>query len=142
MPTAGCKMPASNPPRGNTVFKSIFRKLQDFGWLIGLLLLAYLAYRIIPAIDPRSGIDGFGDLFAALVLAVKGVMATILAWLCKSLYFWEPTKAQDANWHATVEGKSDIGGPSPMEVRRAQWLIVTDRLEYVAWLAFWLFVLF
>jgi len=112
---------------------SIIRKLQDFGWLITLLVLAYIAYRVIPAIDPRSGIDGFGDLFAALVLAVKGVMATILAWACKSLYWWEPSDATDLRWHETYELR---GGSYYLT------LIIKDRVEYLAWLAFWLFVLF
>lgn len=133
------------------MFASIFRKLQDFGWLIALLVLAYIAYRVIPAIDPRSGIDGFGDLFAALVLAVKGVMATILAWACKSLYWWEPTDERDAGWHDVVEHTQPeqerrfdpaIQANAHATVRRAQWLIVKDRVEYLAWLAFWLFVLF
>ena len=142
MPTGSCKMRASKPQRADPVFKSIFRNLQDFGWLLGLLVLAYVAYRVIPAIDPRSGIDGFGDLFAALVLAAKGVMCAILAWLCKRLYWWEPTDEQDANWHRVIDTDASIGGSSPMAVRRAQWLIIADRLEYAAWLAFWLFVLF
>lgn len=133
------------------MFASIFRKLQDFGWLIALLVLAYIAYRVIPAIDPRSGIDGFGDLFAALVLAVKGVMATILAWACKSLYWWEPSDARDVRWHDTVENTEpeddaqwsrEMQAAAHATVRRAQWLIVKDRVEYLAWLAFWLFVLF
>lgn len=115
------------------MFTSILRKLQDFGWLIALLVLAYIAYRVIPAIDPRSGIDGFGDLFAALVLAVKGVMATILAWACKSLYWWEPADAVDAQWHADYERTGQ---------RELLTLIIKDRVEYAAWLAFWLFVLF
>lgn len=133
------------------MFASILRKLQDFGWLLILLVLAYAAYRIIPAIDPRSGIDGFGDLFAALVLAVKGVMATILAWLCKALYWWEPSDARDVRWHDVVEHTQpeeqrrfmrEAQDHAAAIVKQAQWLIVKDRVEYIAWLAFWLFVLF
>lgn len=115
------------------MFTRIFRKLQDFGWLLGLLVLAYIAYRVIPAIDPRSGIDGFGDLFAALVLAVKGVMATILAWACKSLYWWEPEDSTDAAWHVEYAQTGE---------RNILTIIIKDRAEYALWLAFWLFVLF
>ncbi len=128
----------------------LFKRWQDLAWLAVLLVLSYLAYRIIPAIDPRSGIDGFGDLFNALVMGVKGVGATILAWLCKQLYWWEPDTTIDRRWHDLMEHgyypEDDIGAVPPTPNRESQkWamrLIIMDRLEYLAWLAIWLFVFF
>jgi hypothetical protein len=128
-------------------------KWQDYGWLILLLVVAYLAYRIIPAIDPRSGIDGWGDLFAALVQAVKGVMATLLAWLCKNLYWWEPGTAEESRWHDAIEADQknnwhsltdNTTGPLPgtLSARAALILVVKDRIEWLAWLVFWAWVFF
>lgn len=111
------------------------KRWQDAAWLIVLLILAYLAYRIIPAIDPRSGIDGFGDLFNALVMGVKGVATTIMAYLCKRLYWWEPSEEREREWHDRLALGNNPG-------RTALTAIILDRLEYAAWLAFWLFVFF
>lgn len=122
------------------------KRWQDMAWLLVLGVLAYLAWRIIPAIDPRSGIDGFGDLFNALIMGIKGVMATILAWLCKQLYWYEPDGLVDRRWHETVElpAQPPADGALPSSTRR-RWvfaLIVKDRAEYLIWLAFWAFVFF
>lgn len=112
------------------------KRWQDAAWLVVLLILAYLAYRIIPAIDPRAGIDGFGDLFNALLMGVKGVASTIMAYLCKRLYWWEPSEERECRWH------DEISSNNTTVRRAAATSIILDRLEYIAWLAFWLFVFF
>lgn len=119
----------------------MLKRWQDlFVWLPVLLVLTYGAYRVIPAIDPRSGIDGWGDLFAGLIAAVKGVGVTVLAWLCKKLYWWEPSDATEDSWHRMLE----VGYPITMPVwKRPEFaLILKDRLELLAWLAFWSWVVF
>lgn len=107
-------------------------------WLPILVIATYFAYRVIPAIDPRAGIDGWGDLFAALVAAIKGIMATILAWLCKRLYWSEPEQDKERQWHDLIERTNTSRG----DYRAGLTLIVADRVEYLAWLAIWLCVLF
>lgn len=56
-------------------------------WMPPALLLLFLAFKLIPAIDPRSGIDGFGQLFAMLTNTVGGIMVCFSAWLTKRCYF-------------------------------------------------------
>ncbi|HZX79876.1 MAG TPA: hypothetical protein VFE72_02845 [Lysobacter sp.] len=103
------------------------KKWQDvLFWLPLTALVAIAAYQVIPLIDPRAGIDGWGDLFATLVAGIKGVLATIAAWRCKAKYWFEPGPADEAAWRA----------------RNAYGVQILDRLEFAAWLAFWSWVLF
>lgn len=106
-------------------------------WLPLTVVVAYLAYLVIPAIDPRSGLDGWGDLFASLMAGVRGVLATIAAWACKSLYWHEPDAAEEARWRDLI-AQDAVHGVA-WRGFAAQSL---DRLEFAAWLAFWCWVLF
>ena len=58
-------------------------------WLPAVLVVLTIAYYAIPAIDPRSGIDGFGEVWAALVVAFKAMLAGVIAWLMQHFYFRE-----------------------------------------------------
>lgn len=91
-------------------------------WLPVIAVVVYTLYTLIPRIDPRSGIDGFGDLFHASVNILKGVLVTFFAWLSKRVYFFE-------------RSDSDLRNTSPDEYR-------TDRLEWLLWLIFWFAVVF
>lgn len=107
---------------------------QEYGWLIVVLALAIAAYYIIPAIDPRSGIDGWGDLFHALVNVFKGVLAVCLAWLCKA-HFWHELEHKDED--KLIETMT-YGG----RYRVSLTIHLLDRLGWLFWLAFWSWVLF
>lgn len=56
-------------------------------WFPPLLVMIFIAFKILPAMDPRSGLDGFGQLFSMLINAAGGVMLTFSAWLTKRTYF-------------------------------------------------------
>lgn len=67
-----------------------FKRWQEpLFWLPAALLVLVCAYYVLPQIDPRSGIDGFGGLFAALLTAFNALLAGFLAWLLRALYFLE-----------------------------------------------------
>lgn len=77
----------------------IRRFLHDYqelaGWLPLLVVLTLAAFYLLPAIDPRSGIDGLADLFHALVNTVKLTMAAFGAWLLQRLYFRDLSRAEE-----------------------------------------------
>lgn len=58
-------------------------------WLPLALVIIVGAFYAIPRLDPRSGVDGFGELWAALVIAFKALLAAFVAWLCQRTYMRE-----------------------------------------------------
>jgi hypothetical protein len=56
-------------------------------WLPPAILLVFGCFWLFPQLDPRSGIDGFGQLYAMLVNLVGGIMVCFSAWLSKRAYF-------------------------------------------------------
>lgn len=72
-----------------TIAAAARRWQEPLFWLPAALLLLVCAYYVLPQIDPRAGIDGFGGLFAALLTAFNALLAGFLAWLLRSLYFLE-----------------------------------------------------
>lgn len=77
----------------------IRRFLHDYqelaGWLPLLVVLTLAAFYLLPAIDPRSGIDGLADLFHALVNTVKLTMAAFGAWLLQRMYFRDLSRTEE-----------------------------------------------
>lgn len=118
------------------MFKRIARWLHDFqeltGWLPALLVLTLAAFFLLPAIDPRSGIDGLADLFHALVNTVKLTMAAFGAWLLQRLYF----RDLSADEETSLQDRELAGDP---HARAVLW---RNRLEWLACFAFCFSALF
>lgn len=108
---------------------------QEYTWLLTVFAAAVIAYYVIPAIDPRAGIDGWGDLFHALVNTIKGIGAVALAWLCKS-HFWHELERDD---EARMANHLEHDASS---YRATLTTLLLDRLGWLFWLAFWAWVLF
>lgn len=51
--------------------------------LVGLLLFLFYA---LPRLDPRTGIDGFGDVFHLLIRVLVLAVSAFCAWLFKRTY--------------------------------------------------------
>ncbi len=105
-------------------------------WLPAAFVLLVAAYYVLPQIDPRSGIDGFGALFASLLTAFNALLAGFLAWLLRTLYHRELTDADEAELldHAAgIERGADHAriGSGPQSWPALVFLI-GDR---IAWLA-------
>ena len=114
-----------------------FRKfLHDFqeltGWLPLLVLITLAAFFLLPAIDPRSGIDGLADLFHALINTTKLTMAAFGAWLMQRMYFNDLTREQE-NDLVALERAGD---------RNARYILWRVRLEWLACFAFCFAALF
>jgi hypothetical protein len=56
-------------------------------WMPPAIGLVFICFWLFPQLDPRSGLDGFGQLYAMLVNLVGGIMVCFSAWLSKRAYF-------------------------------------------------------
>lgn len=104
---------------------------------VALLLFAALLYAMfegIPKLDARSGIDGFGDLYNAVMMAVKGLLAVSLAWACKAHFWSELSDVDEERCAKTIEGSAYTKG--------ALTMIYLDRVGWVFWLGWWSWVIF
>lgn len=109
--------------------RSFFSRWQDgVIWLPIAILLVVLATWLLPALDPRAGVDGPGFLQGFAILLMKGVLITFLAWMCKRTYTRDLTDE--------VEGEAwDLAGNGN------PWPLLIDRLEWAAWLLLWYVIL-
>jgi hypothetical protein len=75
------------------------------GWLhrwrdlFGYLPLAFVvllgAFYLLPAIDPRSGIDGFGALWNTINVIFAAMLCGFVSWLFIDTYQYEPRDSED-----------------------------------------------
>ena len=96
------------------------------------IMVAFLfgSYILLKSIDSRIGVEGFGDLFG---YALNGVRVTLIIftafWMKKWLWFDLHAKTELRLFEA-MEGRSD-GDPL-----LAHWIVIRDRVEWIAALAF------
>lgn len=64
-------------------------------WIPVLLAVLLVAYYAIPQIDPRAGIDGWGAVWASLVVLLNAAIAAFATWLIRCAYFYEMTDDED-----------------------------------------------
>ena len=91
-----------------------------------LLLLLTCCYLALKALDPRIGVEGFGDLFGYLLNGVRVSLILFTAWWMKK-WMW-----------------FDLHDRTELELFEAMkrgdwimfWIVVKDRAEWLAALAF------
>lgn len=96
-----------------------------------LLLLTLGAYIVLRALDPRIGLEGFGDVFGYFVNAVRAVFVVGLAWLTKRNIWFDLHKATELD----LFEKARDGHPN------AERLVRRDRVEWVFLLCFYAWLL-
>lgn len=124
---------------------------REYWWLAIAAALAYLAWKTIPVFDPRAGMDGWGDLFNAMIAAIKGFAGVAAAYLCKKHL---STDLDDEQEKILAEQLKQAPEPAPGEpmdiaIERARGIqhgaliiLAADRLAWPLWLGFWYLVLF
>lgn len=133
--------------------KAKLAEWREYKWLAVIVFVAYLAYHAIPSIDPRAGVDGFGDWANALVQAGKGVFAVALAYLCKSHLTTDLSEDQERMLADQLAAKPDLppaaGADPTVAIERSRAIryaatvkLTADRLGWVLWIGFWYLVLF
>ena len=109
-------------------------------WVPVVLVVMLIAYRQIPEIDPRAGIDGWGSLWGMLLVLLAVLLAGFVAWLFRTTYHLELTDADERELidHAAgIERASDgrrIG--HACSSWQAVVILAMDRLLWLA--VFWL----
>jgi len=107
-------------------------------WMPLALLAIAIAFKLIPEIDPRSGIDGFGQMFAMLVNVAGGIVVCFSAWLTKRCYLGTTSDEDVLQIQLfLISDKID-------DTTRRTLLMVkaTDLVEWVLCFAFWSWVVF
>lgn len=101
---------------------SLSAKWQDLIiWIPAAVLLMAAVWYLAPAFDPRSGIDGFGDLFVFSVQLVKVLIVLFVSWTVKRAYFHDLGKESEKTIHKQVLK----GDPHALKA------LIIDRLEYL-----------
>lgn len=112
-------------------------------WLPLLFVLLVIGYQVLPQIDPRAGIDGFGALWASGVTAFNAVLAGFITWFARQLYMLELTDEDERELidHAIGIDRAENGkrfGAGPATTQ-ALGILALDR---AVWLAIFLPVFF
>ena len=115
-----------------TKLAEFWRRNQTLLLILPLtMVFLQLAWMVLQALDPRIGVEGFGDLFGYALNAVRGVVIVGLAWLTKrNLFFDLHDKTELSLYEAMKEGDWP-----------AFWIVVLDRVEWAFLLVFYAWVM-
>jgi hypothetical protein len=73
-----------------STFRNFLHRWQEpVIWMPIALVALLVAFYAIPSIDPRSGVDGFGAIWNALIVIACAGLAGFVAWLLQVTYFRE-----------------------------------------------------
>lgn len=104
-------------------------------WTPVALAVVIGGYIVLRALDPRIGLEGFGDLFGYALNAVRGVAIVGLAWLTKRNLFFDLHDKTELN---LFEGMRSL----PKDKAWVDfWIVVRDRAEWAFLLAFFAWVM-
>ncbi len=119
--------------------KQIIKTYQEIVvWMPPAILAVFLALHYFPQIDPRSGIDGLGQLFAMLVNVVGGIIVCFSAWLTKRAYLGAMSDEDILQLQTfLVNDRIDVTTKRTLIMVRLQNL-----LEWILCFAFWYLVVF
>ena len=110
-----------------TKLAEFWRRNQTLLLILPLtMVFLQLAWMVLQALDPRIGVEGFGDLFG---YALNGVRITLIIftawWIKKWCWFDLHDKTELAMFEAMKAGDW-----------MAFWIVVRDRVEWLFALAF------
>lgn len=102
-------------------------------WIPTAFFAAWFAYRAIPYLDPRAGIDGFGILFNFLVNGLQLVMTFFLVWMFKRTYWYDIPAHEELRLYESLANNY---------TPENHLIIIRDRLEWLALLFLFSWLLF
>lgn len=130
MDTNKPQSPSSPQTPGNPESKMSFRRRAREFWRRNqiillhfpvMLVFLFTAYVVLKSLDPRIGVEGFGDLFG---YALNGVRATLIIftawWIKKWPWFDLHGKTERELFEAMKDGDE-----------MAFWIVVRDRVEWL-----------
>lgn len=107
-------------------------------WMPPAIGLVFFTFWLFPQVDPRSGIDGFGQLHAMLVNVVGGIIVCFSAWLTKRNYLGVFSKEDILQLNTFLLSRE-------VEVQEKAALLATRVLDAIGWIlcfGFWSWVVF
>lgn len=111
-----------------TKLAEFWRRNQTLLLILPLtMVFLQLAWMVLQALDPRIGVEGFGDLFGYLLNGVRAVLIVFAAWWIKRHCWFDLHQATELDLFERVRGTNDAA---------ARWLIAKDRIEWAVALAF------
>lgn len=120
-----------------TKAREFWRRNQTVLLVLPLVLfLMQLAYVVLTALDSRIGIEGFGDLFGYLLNAVRAVLIVWSAWWIKRHCWFDLHQNTELDLFERARDHSGFNSNMLSVPNWAFWLVVKDRAEWVAALAF------
>lgn len=91
--------------------------------MIGFLFGSYI---LLKSIDPRIGVEGFGDLFGYALNGVRITLIIFTAWWMKKWLWFDLHDKTELDLFEAMRAGDSI----------AFWIVVRDRVEWLAALAF------
>lgn len=64
-------------------------------WLPTIFGLLIILHEVLPRLDPRSGIEGFGPVWDMMLVALGVTLSGVMAWMIRTVYGWEPQDVDD-----------------------------------------------
>lgn len=91
-----------------------------------LIFFLFASYIVLRSLDPRIGVEGFGDLFGYALNGVRITVIIFTAWWIKKWCWFD------------LHGKTELALFEAMRTgdKIAFWLVVKDRVEWAVVLAF------
>ena len=115
-------------------FRAWVREWQEvLFWIPVSFFVAWFAYRAIPYIDPRAGIDGFGTLFNFAVNVLQLVVTFFLTWMFKRTYWFDIPTHEEVRLYEELTKSYDW---------KIHAIIIRDRIEWLVLLGLFSWLLF
>lgn len=95
------------------------------------LMVVFLvgSYVVLKSVDSRIGVEGFGDIFGYALNGVRITLIIFTAWWIKKWCWFDLHDKTELSLFEAMQKADHIG-------RMAFWIVVRDRVEWVAALAF------
>ena len=122
-------------PNANPQTEAPFRTRAWEFWRRNQTLLLHLpvmlaalfgVYITLKSLDPRIGVEGFGDLFGYLLNGVRALLIIFTAWWIKKWPWFDLHSTTELSLFQAMRDGNWM----------AFWIVVRDRLEWLAALAF------
>ena len=102
--------------------------LLQFPLMFGLLLGCYV---LLKSLDPKIGIEGFGDLFGYALNGVRVTLIIFTAWWMKRRCWFDIHRTTELELFKLMQDPKDMS-----HAWLIFWVVVRDRLEWVVSLGY------
>lgn len=97
-----------------------------------MLIFLFTSYVALKSIDSRIGVEGFGDLFGYALNGVRVTLIIFTAWWIKKWCWFDLHDQTELEMFKMMRGENVTWQQAVL----CQWLVVRDRVEWIAALAF------